>query len=143
MRDKDLLLLLLLALVGLALWQKHNKGVWPWETKPMLTGGNNPSKVALIEAPKPSRVLAFTMTITDTPQRLPEGKPVFGELRVSTPAANSGDIYFADSPVGTEGTIRFTIAAGKEQVIKISDLTMLYAHGTTGDKVSIFAEIDG
>jgi len=60
----------------------------------------------------------------------------------STPSGNSGDIYLADSPVGTEGTIRYAIGSGKEQMIRISDLAMLYAHGTKGATVSIFAEVE-
>ena len=100
----------------------------------------NPGTLQL-EPAKGTRILGITLTVKSEPTQLPEGKPVFRELRVSTPAGNSGDVYLADTPASISTGPRYAIAAGKEQVIKVSEVSSLYYGGTLNDILSIFAEV--
>lgn len=88
-------------------------------------------------------IFAFRLTLTGSPMQLPSVKPKLGECRFSTPSGNASAVYLADSPASVEAVSnRFAIAAGKEFPFKISDLSQLYADGTSGDYLDMITETD-
>jgi hypothetical protein len=96
----------------------------------------------MLQAPKETRMLALTLSVKSEPERLPNGKPAFGELRVSADSGNAGDVYIADTAGACRTGPRFTIEAGDSMPIKASELSKLYYFGTAGDQLSIFAEVE-
>ena len=87
-------------------------------------------------------IFAFRLTLTGSPQQLSNVVPKFNEVRFSTPA-NSGVVYLADTPAGVEAVSnRFAIPAGKVFPFKISDLSQLWANGTTGDCLDMITETE-
>ena len=143
-RDFEALLVLILLTAGLY-WLVNS------QKKPVaqVAVGNLPrvllqnSGIAgLLPQSEATRVLAMTLTVTATPQRLPSGRPAHdSEVRFSTPSANSGDILLAESPADIGGTIRYSIPSGQSQILKVSNLGKLWLSGTAGDKVMLFGEL--
>lgn len=88
-------------------------------------------------------IFTFRLTLTSTPQQLPKVVSKFNEIRLSTPSGNAGVVYLADTPANAEAVSnRFAIAAGKEFPLKISDLSQLWADGTSGDYLDMITETD-
>lgn len=88
-------------------------------------------------------IFAYRLTLTSTAQQLPKIAPKHGEIRFSTPSGNSGAIYLSDAPVNVASTTtRFAIPANRQFPFKITDLSQLYAHGTSGDYLDMITETD-
>ena len=135
--------LLTLFLLVAFIWIVVNKvRVIQARSNPMIAGYNEPVNIVLNPADSSkTSILGQTLAIGSEPKQLPYGQPMFGELNVTCPLANSGDVFLADSPVGCSTGPRYVIAAGSEQTIKISEISNLYYFGTADDELAIFAEI--
>lgn len=88
-------------------------------------------------------VFTFRLVLTSTPQQLPKVMPKFNEARFSTPAGNSAVVYLSYSPITAETVAtRFEIAAGKDFPLKVSDLSLIYVHGTAADVLDVVCETE-
>lgn len=106
-----------------------------------LNPGNptsNPGK----QLEKGSRMLAQTFTIQSQPTQFPTGKPTHGEVQVSADSGNAGDAYIGSDSASVDTGPRYTVEAGQNQRIKISELSRLWFGGTTNDIISILCEVE-
>lgn len=137
------ILLILIGVVVALYWRDNQLGkVFRYNRRPGYYTLNNPKPIGLLTEAKKTRILAQTLTIGSNPNRLPEGKPIHGEVRVSADSSNSGDVYLADSEASISTGPRFTIEAGGSMPIKVTEISSLYYGGTSGDTVSIMAEVE-
>jgi len=87
-------------------------------------------------------MFAFRLTLTSEVAQLPSVEPLFNEVRFSTPSTNSNSIYLSDSPVNAVNSgLRFAVAKGKDFPLKLTNLSQLYAYGTSNDVLDVMCEI--
>lgn len=88
-------------------------------------------------------IFAHRLTLTGSPQQLPRVMPKYAEVRFSTPSGNAASVYLSDTPASVKTVSnRYEIAAGKEFPLKISDLSEIYADGTSADVLDMVCETD-
>ena len=87
------------------------------------------------------KILAIDLEVKSIAKQLPEGKPKYRKVVFRTPVGNGGDIYLSASAVGAENAPRFSLPAGANQRLDITELSSLYYYGTAGDILSVFAEL--
>jgi len=99
------------------------------------------SEIPMLPEPR-IEVLSVTMTVGDTPQRLPYGRPAHGYLKVTAPSTNTSSVYIASDAVSCKTGPRYILEAESTQNLSITEISSLWMHGdTSGDTLSIFSEI--
>lgn len=89
-------------------------------------------------------IFTHRITLTGEAIQLPSVKPKDGEVTLVTPAGNSGSMYLASNPAECGSpSDRFELAKSKEFAFKISDLSLLFVNGTSGDYLDVLCEVEG
>lgn len=134
MKDRDWLIVILLAVIGWLLYQNGKKS----QPAVQLIRG----APAMIQETKTTGILAVTLTIGSAPQQLPFGKPAFGCVTLTAPTTNTGIVYIANSEAGTRTGPRTTLVTGMPTDFHVSNIDSLYVFGTVpADTLAIFSEV--